>query len=91
MSLDSLIAVTISSSYQPSMYFIAGLLGSVSICLMTLVVESSVRLREINSAISAARQHKYQQFRHELVTAPRHVGFIPDVLYELDDHEFHVE
>ncbi|WP_010587589.1 hypothetical protein [Schlesneria paludicola] len=80
----------IAQAYHPPVFFLAGLLGSVLICLLSPAARSVLRFRRHGDPTLAAGDRNYQRFRDELISSPRHIGFADSIL-ELDDQDLRVE
>ena len=88
MSVESLLDV-IHHQYQPPLFFCAGLFASILCCLIALLVESKIRHREIEITEPLPRTLTYRRFLTELVSSPRHLGFVGGDVHELEDRDFH--
>lgn len=75
--------------HSPSLIFCIGLLGSVTVCSLVELIESSRFGGEFSVRKNSLKRFRYQQFRNELITFPRHLGFASGEVHELEDHEFH--
>ena len=80
--------------HSPPLVFCIGLLSSFVICSLVLMLEAKlfvgpVSLRGSSQRASSLCPIRYQRFRNELVSFPRHIGFAAGKVHELEDHEFH--
>lgn len=83
--LSGLVAI----SHSPLLIFLIGLLSSFAVCSLVLLMETSLFDGGVLLRSSSLRPFRYQRFRKELVTFPRHLGFASGDAYDLEDHELH--
>lgn len=75
--------------HSPPLVFFIGLLTSFVICSLVLMLEAKLFVGPLSLRATSLCPIRYQRFRNELVSFPRHFGFAAGKVHELEDHEFH--
>ena len=88
--METILGVALNQ-YQPSLFFCAGVFMSVSLCLLSVVVEPAIRRRQFDGIELDTQSHRYHRYRRELIQMSRHVGFTADEVHELNDDDLHAD
>jgi hypothetical protein len=89
--LSEMVLSVILHDTHSSLLFCLGLMSSVMFCLMVLPRGPRVNRRVHQPVGEFTTTSRYQQFRHELISRPRHVGFPLGNILNLGDDEFHTD